>query len=186
MRLCLHRRRDLSRNFRFGSLILTRRLHKTAPCRKDCGPLRSTSCLVRRRGSGEIYKNPRSSRPMGVMGPGEPFPTICRSQRFEPRSEAFDDAFAVLVKEFVIACQRHRAFPNPRSSNMLKDAPTSLCAATSSSSLHERPTSRSTGSRPGEGEMRPAGLLQGVAFADVVMVELRDLHAALSMEEIRA
>ncbi|MGO9060440.1 MAG: helix-turn-helix domain-containing protein [Candidatus Binataceae bacterium] len=38
----------------------------------------------------------------------------------------------------------------------------------------------------GEGEMRPAGLLPGVAFADVVMVELRDLHAALSMEQIRA
>jgi transcriptional regulator with XRE-family HTH domain len=38
----------------------------------------------------------------------------------------------------------------------------------------------------GKGEMRPAGLLPGVAFADVVMVELRDLHAALSMEQIRA
>ncbi len=34
--------------------------------------------------------------------------------------------------------------------------------------------------------MRPAGLLPGVAFADVVMVELRDIHAALSMEQIRA
>jgi hypothetical protein len=34
--------------------------------------------------------------------------------------------------------------------------------------------------------MRPVGLLPGVAFADVVMVELRDIHAALHMEEIRA
>ena len=34
--------------------------------------------------------------------------------------------------------------------------------------------------------MRPAGLLPGVAFADVVMVEQRDLHAALHMEQIRA
>src|ERR1035441_9867572 len=38
----------------------------------------------------------------------------------------------------------------------------------------------------GKGEMRPVGLLPGVAFADVVMVELRDIHAALSMEQIRA
>src|ERR1017187_10643506 len=38
----------------------------------------------------------------------------------------------------------------------------------------------------GKGEMRPAGLLPGVAFADVVMVEQRDLHAALRMEQIRA
>ena len=38
----------------------------------------------------------------------------------------------------------------------------------------------------GKGEMRPAGLLPGVAFADVVMVEQRDLHAALHMEQIRA
>ena len=38
----------------------------------------------------------------------------------------------------------------------------------------------------GKGEMRPAGLLPGVAFADVVMVELRDIHAALQMEQIRA
>ena len=38
----------------------------------------------------------------------------------------------------------------------------------------------------GKGEMRPAGLLPGVAFADVVMVELRDIHAALHMEQIRA
>jgi hypothetical protein len=38
----------------------------------------------------------------------------------------------------------------------------------------------------GEGEMRPAGLLPGVAFADVVMVKLRDIHAALHMERIRA
>src|ERR1039458_1889599 len=38
----------------------------------------------------------------------------------------------------------------------------------------------------GKGEMRPAGLLPGVAFADVVMVEQRDIHAALHMEEIRA
>ena len=28
--------------------------------------------------------------------------------------------------------------------------------------------------------------MPGVAFADVVMVELRDIHAALSMEQIRA
>ena len=32
----------------------------------------------------------------------------------------------------------------------------------------------------GGGEMRPAGLLPGVAFAGVVMVELRDIHAALT------
>jgi hypothetical protein len=38
----------------------------------------------------------------------------------------------------------------------------------------------------GESEMRPAGLLPGVAFADVVMVELRDIHAALSMGQVRA
>ena len=38
----------------------------------------------------------------------------------------------------------------------------------------------------GKGEMRPAGLLPGVAFADVVMVELRDIHAALHMEQICA
>ena len=38
----------------------------------------------------------------------------------------------------------------------------------------------------GKGKMRPAGLLPGVAFADVVMVELRDIHAALHMEQIRA
>jgi transcriptional regulator with XRE-family HTH domain len=38
----------------------------------------------------------------------------------------------------------------------------------------------------GKGEMRPAGLLPGVAFADVVMVELRDIHASLHMQQIRA
>ena len=38
----------------------------------------------------------------------------------------------------------------------------------------------------GKGEMGPAGLLPGVAFADVAMVELRDIHAALHMEQIRA
>ena len=38
----------------------------------------------------------------------------------------------------------------------------------------------------GQGEMRAAGLLPGATFADVVMVELRDIHAALGMEQIRA
>ncbi len=38
----------------------------------------------------------------------------------------------------------------------------------------------------GQGEMRAAGLLPGATFADVVMVELRDVHAALHMEQIRA
>jgi len=37
----------------------------------------------------------------------------------------------------------------------------------------------------GQGEMRPAGQLPGLTFVDVVMVELRDMHAALSMEQIR-
>lgn len=36
----------------------------------------------------------------------------------------------------------------------------------------------------GKGEMRPAGLMPGAAFADVVMVELRDPAAALSMAQI--
>ncbi|MGO9603863.1 MAG: helix-turn-helix domain-containing protein [Candidatus Binataceae bacterium] len=38
----------------------------------------------------------------------------------------------------------------------------------------------------GKGEMRPAGILPGAAFADVVMVELRDIHASLHMQQIRA
>jgi len=38
----------------------------------------------------------------------------------------------------------------------------------------------------GQGEMRAAGLLPGATFADVYMVELRDIHAALHMEQIRA
>ncbi len=38
----------------------------------------------------------------------------------------------------------------------------------------------------GQGEMRAAGQLPGVTFADVAMVELRDIHAALHMEQIRA
>jgi transcriptional regulator with XRE-family HTH domain len=37
----------------------------------------------------------------------------------------------------------------------------------------------------GQGEMRAAGQLPGATFADVVMVELRDIHAALQREEIR-
>jgi hypothetical protein len=37
----------------------------------------------------------------------------------------------------------------------------------------------------GRGELRPVGLLRGVAFADVIMVEQRDIGAALSMEQIR-
>jgi transcriptional regulator with XRE-family HTH domain len=36
----------------------------------------------------------------------------------------------------------------------------------------------------GKGEMRPAGLWPGSAFADLVMVELRNPRAALQMEEI--
>jgi hypothetical protein len=36
----------------------------------------------------------------------------------------------------------------------------------------------------GKGEMRPAGLPSGVGFADFVMVEIRDPHAALSAEQI--
>ncbi|MGO9450851.1 MAG: helix-turn-helix domain-containing protein [Candidatus Binataceae bacterium] len=38
----------------------------------------------------------------------------------------------------------------------------------------------------GKGEMRPAGILPGAAFADVVMVELRGIHASLHMQQIRA
>ena len=38
----------------------------------------------------------------------------------------------------------------------------------------------------GQGEMRAAGQLPGATFADVAMVELRDIHAALHMEQIRA
>jgi len=36
----------------------------------------------------------------------------------------------------------------------------------------------------GKGEMRPAGIASGAVFADVVMVELRDSGAALSMEQV--
>jgi transcriptional regulator with XRE-family HTH domain len=36
----------------------------------------------------------------------------------------------------------------------------------------------------GKGEMRPLGLQSGAMFADVLMVELRDPHAALSIEQI--
>jgi hypothetical protein len=36
----------------------------------------------------------------------------------------------------------------------------------------------------GKGEMRPLGLLSGAMFADICVVELRDMHAALSMEQI--
>jgi transcriptional regulator with XRE-family HTH domain len=38
----------------------------------------------------------------------------------------------------------------------------------------------------GQGEMRAAGQLPGATFADVIMVELRDINAALPMEQIRA
>jgi|SRR5208282_2466556 len=38
----------------------------------------------------------------------------------------------------------------------------------------------------GQGEMRSAGQLPGATFADVTMVELRDMNAALHMEQIRA
>ena len=38
----------------------------------------------------------------------------------------------------------------------------------------------------GLGEMRAGGQLPGATFADVAMVELRDIHAALHMEQIRA
>ncbi|MGA7870721.1 MAG: helix-turn-helix domain-containing protein [Candidatus Binatus sp.] len=38
----------------------------------------------------------------------------------------------------------------------------------------------------GQGEMRAAGQPPGATFADVAMVELRDIHAALHMEQIRA
>ena len=38
----------------------------------------------------------------------------------------------------------------------------------------------------GLGEMRAAGQLPGATFADVAMVELREIHAALHMEQIRA
>jgi len=37
----------------------------------------------------------------------------------------------------------------------------------------------------GQGKMRAAGQLPGLTFVDVAMVELRDMHAALSMEQIR-
>jgi transcriptional regulator with XRE-family HTH domain len=37
----------------------------------------------------------------------------------------------------------------------------------------------------GRGEIRAAGQLPGATFADVAMVELRDIHAALLMEQIR-
>ena len=37
----------------------------------------------------------------------------------------------------------------------------------------------------GQGEMRAAVQLPGATFADVAMVELRDMHAALHMEQIR-
>ena len=36
----------------------------------------------------------------------------------------------------------------------------------------------------GKGDMRPLGLQSGAIFADILMVELRDPHAALSMEQI--
>ena len=36
----------------------------------------------------------------------------------------------------------------------------------------------------GDGKMRPAGIMPGAGLADVVMVELRDMHAALSEEKI--
>ncbi len=36
----------------------------------------------------------------------------------------------------------------------------------------------------GKGEMRPVGLLSGAMFSDIRVVELRDMHAALSMEQI--
>ena len=38
----------------------------------------------------------------------------------------------------------------------------------------------------GQGKMRAAGQLPGATFADVAMVELRDINAALHMEQIRA
>jgi len=36
----------------------------------------------------------------------------------------------------------------------------------------------------GKGEMRPLGLVPGATFVDLRVVELRDMHAALSMERI--
>ena len=38
----------------------------------------------------------------------------------------------------------------------------------------------------GQGEMRAPGQPPGARFADVALVELRDIHAALPMEQIRA
>ena len=38
----------------------------------------------------------------------------------------------------------------------------------------------------GQGKIRAAGQLPGATFADVAMVELRDIHAALHLEQIRA
>jgi transcriptional regulator with XRE-family HTH domain len=37
----------------------------------------------------------------------------------------------------------------------------------------------------GQGEMRPAGLLPGAAYASAIWVEVRGVHAALSAEEIK-
>ncbi len=38
----------------------------------------------------------------------------------------------------------------------------------------------------GQGEMKAAGQLPGATFADVAMVELREIHAALPLQQIRA
>ncbi len=107
-----------------------------------------------------------------------------RRSRDEQKRDSFADRFALLVKEFGSRYRLAKVAGVPEST-LQQYAQQELpprgdilfkLARAANASVEWLAT--------GKGEMRPAGLLPGVAFADVVMVELRDIHAALSMEQI--
>ena len=108
----------------------------------------------------------------------------CNRGKAKPRS--FAARFALLVNEFgsryrlakasgvpesTLQLYAHQQLP-PRSDILIK------LAHAANVSIEWLAT--------GQGKMRAVGQLPGATFADVVMVELRDAHAALHMEQIRA
>ncbi|HVB82635.1 MAG TPA: helix-turn-helix domain-containing protein [Candidatus Binataceae bacterium] len=102
------------------------------------------------------------------------------------KAGSFAQRFAILVREFGSRYRLSRASGVPEStlqeySRRLGDLPPRAdilfkLARAANVSFEWLAT--------GKGEMRPPGLLPGAAFADVVMVEMRDPNAALPSEQI--
>jgi hypothetical protein len=109
-----------------------------------------------------------------------------RNKRGRRKQDSFAARFALLVKEFGSRYRLAKVSGVSESTLQLYDQQDVPPRGDILFKLARASNISAQWLATGDGEMRPAGLLPGVAFADVVMIELRDVNAALQMEQIRA